>query len=65
MGGKGFIPEGEKGNMNKELMFTCRTCGKKKPISELVKDRRYFPPIYCCKKCAGDTSSTRRDNARE
>jgi hypothetical protein len=61
---KGFIPEGEKGNMSKELMFTCRVCGKKKPISELVEDRRYFPPIYCCKKCAG-YPSTRRGNARE
>jgi len=49
----------------KELMFTCRVCSKGKPISELVEDRRYFPPIYCCKKCAGYTSPTRRDNAKE
>jgi len=33
--------------------FTCRLCGKRKPISELVIDRRYSPPIPCCKKCAG------------
>jgi len=49
----------------KELMFTCRVCNKGKPISELVEDRRHFPPIYCCKKCAGYTSPTSRDNAKE
>ncbi|MCK4403301.1 MAG: hypothetical protein KAV98_06000 [Dehalococcoidia bacterium] len=33
--------------------FLCRLCGKKKPIDELVMNRRYSPPIPCCKKCAG------------
>lgn len=33
--------------------FLCRLCGKRKPIDELVKNKRYFPPIPCCKQCAG------------
>jgi len=33
--------------------FTCRSCGKKKPVNELVVDKRYSPPIPCCKQCAG------------
>jgi len=39
--------------IQQQARFTCRLCGKSKPISELVMDRRYFPPIPCCKKCAG------------
>lgn len=33
--------------------FLCRLCGKRKPIDELVMNRRYSPPIPCCEKCAG------------
>ena len=33
--------------------FTCRLCSRKLPLDELVLDRSYFPPVYCCKKCAG------------
>jgi len=65
MGDKRFMPEGEKGNVSKELMFTCRICGNEKPLSELVEDKRYFPPIYCCKKCAGWTNSPGREDAKE
>jgi len=37
----------------KQLKFTCRSCGKRKLVNELVIDRRYSPPIPCCKECAG------------
>jgi len=36
-----------------QLGFLCRLCGKRKPIDEFVMNRRYSPPIPCCKKCAG------------
>lgn len=39
--------------IQQQSRFTCRLCGKKKPIDELVMNRRYSPPIPCCKKCAG------------
>lgn len=35
------------------LPFTCRACGEGRPISDLGADRRYFPILYCCKKCRG------------
>lgn len=43
----------EAAKIQQQPRFTCRLCGKRKPISELVIDRRYSPPIPCCKKCAG------------
>jgi len=45
--------EAEKIKRLKQPRFPCRLCGKKKPIDELVKNKKYFPPIPCCKKCAG------------
>ncbi len=38
--------------MGGEVRFTCRICHRTKPISELVRDPRYFPVVYCCNKCA-------------
>jgi len=45
--------EAEKIKRLKQPGFPCRLCGKKKPIDELVKNKKYFPPIPCCKKCTG------------
>jgi len=45
--------EAEKIKRLKQPGFLCRLCGKKKPIDELVVNKKYFPPIPCCKKCAG------------
>ncbi len=45
--------EAEKVKKLRQPGFLCRLCGKKKPIDELVMNRRYSPPIPCCKKCAG------------
>lgn len=38
--------------MGGEVFFTCRICHRRKPISELLRDGRYFPTVYCCNKCA-------------
>jgi len=40
-------------NNHHKLTFTCRLCSRKLLLNELVSDDRYFPPVYCCKKCAG------------
>ena len=45
--------EAAKIQKGKQLKFTCRSCGKRKLVNELVVDRRYSPPIPCCKECAG------------
>jgi len=47
------VRQAKRGKEWMEANFTCRLCGETKPVSELVRDRRYFPFIYCCKKCAG------------
>jgi transcription elongation factor Elf1 len=36
----------------KELMFNCKFCGERKPISELVILRRYYPVLSSCKECS-------------
>jgi hypothetical protein len=36
----------------KEIVFTCKSCGETKPLSELVVIRHYFPQISACKICA-------------
>lgn len=35
------------------LTFTCKLCGETQALVNLVEDHRYFPFIYCCRKCAG------------
>ncbi len=45
--------EAQKIKRREQPGFLCRLCGKRKPIDELVMNRRYSPPIPCCEKCAG------------
>jgi len=47
------VSQAKRGKGWTEANFTCRLCGETKPVSELAEDRRYFPIVYCCKKCAG------------
>ncbi|MFH1002946.1 MAG: hypothetical protein V1780_02250 [Chloroflexota bacterium] len=35
----------------KESRFTCRFCGKSKPISELRVINRFSPPLVACRDC--------------
>lgn len=37
---------------SQEINFTCKFCGEKKPLSELVVMRQYFPPISVCAVCS-------------
>lgn len=33
--------------------FVCPVCGEEKPLSDLVKDKRFLPwPRFSCKQCA-------------
>jgi hypothetical protein len=36
----------------KEIMFKCQFCLEKKPLSELVMMRQYYPVLTACKTCA-------------
>ena len=36
----------------KTTMFTCKLCGEKKPLAELVILRQYYPVLSSCKECA-------------
>jgi len=45
--------EAEKVKRLNQARFTCRLCGKTKSIDELVLNKKCFPSIYSCKKCAG------------
>jgi hypothetical protein len=36
----------------KEIVFTCKSCGETKPLSELVILQHFFPQIAVCKVCA-------------
>lgn len=37
----------------RKIFFKCKICHIKQPLAELVEDRRHFPIITCCKRCAG------------
>ena len=34
------------------ITFVCKICGQINPLSNLTENRRYRPPIICCKECA-------------
>ncbi len=40
------------GGSSQEIYFKCKFCGEKKPLSELVVMRQYFPPISVCSVCS-------------
>lgn len=37
--------------MKHMIMFTCKLCGKIKPLSDLIENRSYRPPIFGCEDC--------------
>jgi len=47
------VKQGKQTKPSRKLSFICKLCHKRKPMEELVQDRRYSPPLLCCKRCAG------------
>jgi hypothetical protein len=39
----------------KEVVFICKFCGAKKPLSELIMLRNLYPQVACCRECARNT----------
>jgi hypothetical protein len=39
----------------KEVLFICKFCGAKKPLSDLVMLRNLYPQVACCRECARNT----------
>lgn|GEM_PF-1400689 len=36
---------------NQEIMFRCRFCGQSRPLKEMVRINRYYPPQVACFEC--------------
>ena len=34
-----------------QVTFKCRFCGEIKPLQELVRMTRFFPPVVACSGC--------------
>ncbi len=39
----------------KEVVFICKFCGTKKPLSDMVMLRNLYPQVACCRECARNT----------
>jgi hypothetical protein len=49
---KGNVPWNKReDSIQRGITFTCRFCGKPKPIEEVEVIRRFFPPLPCCRDC--------------
>jgi len=35
-----------------QVTFKCRFCGEIKPLQEMVRMTRFFPPVVACSGCA-------------
>lgn len=47
---KGKSEGGKSGDT--EIKFTCRLCGKEKPIHEMRTVNRFVPALIACQDCA-------------
>ena len=48
---KGNVPWNKRLNSPRVITFTCKFCGKPKPIEELKVATRFFPPLPVCQDC--------------
>jgi hypothetical protein len=42
-------PEAEK---DRQVTFKCKFCGEVRPLNEMVRMTRFFPPVVACSGCA-------------
>lgn len=38
--------------VSREITFTCRRCGKHKPLADMVTVNRFVPALVVCRNCA-------------
>ena len=50
-GNKREIPRVIPGVIPGVITFTCKHCGKKKPLDEMRTAMRFFPPLIVCQGC--------------
>jgi hypothetical protein len=49
---KGNVPWNKRVDTGQRgIAFTCKFCGKPKPIEEIRVVKRFFPPLAICKDC--------------
>jgi len=49
---KGNVPWNKRRDSTETgIMFTCRFCGKQKPLEEMRVLTRFFPPVPACRDC--------------
>lgn len=49
---KDNVPWNKRSNCGQSgIIFTCRLCGRPKPIEEMKIIERFFPPLPACRDC--------------
>jgi hypothetical protein len=48
---KGNVPWNRRLDTQSGIVFTCKFCGKQKPIEEMKVAMRFFSPLPVCRDC--------------